>query len=124
MLVASNGPTGSLPDVSLATAGQAPDALQLMAFVVDQVRLEDSPLATVVGLATNISVGAGVVFTVTVAERVTLPPSPEHISEKTLVLTNGPVDWFPEVVLGPGHAPGPEAVQLLAFVANQLRVDD
>jgi hypothetical protein len=105
-------------------AVQAPDALQPLASVLDHVRSENSPLETVVGFATNVSVGAGVVLTVTVAERVMLPPVPVHVIEKLLVLVSAPVDWLPEVVFGPGHAPGPDAVQLFAFVDDHARVED
>ena len=41
---------GSLPD-------QPPEAVQLLAFVVDQLSIADPPLATVVGLALTLTVG-------------------------------------------------------------------
>ena len=46
---------------------QPPEALQVVALVEDQVNVEAAPLLTVVGLALNVTVGAGVV-TVTVAD--------------------------------------------------------
>ena len=52
---------------------QPPDAEHEVALVEDQVRVEAAPLATVVGLADRVTVGAGV-FTVTVADWVALPP--------------------------------------------------
>jgi hypothetical protein len=45
--------TGSLPD-------QPPEALQAVALVVDQVKVELPPLTNVLGLAVNTTVGAGV----------------------------------------------------------------
>jgi hypothetical protein len=52
--------TGMLPD-------QAPEAVQEVALVADQVNVELLPLATVLGLAANVTVGAGAV-TETVAD--------------------------------------------------------
>jgi hypothetical protein len=40
---------------------QAPEAVQAVAFVDDQVRLALLPLATVLGLAVKLTVGAGAV---------------------------------------------------------------
>jgi hypothetical protein len=40
---------------------QAPEAVQAVAFVDDHVRLELLPLATVLGLAIRVTVGAGAV---------------------------------------------------------------
>lgn len=44
--------SGSLPD-------QAPDAVQVVALVTDQFKVELLPLATVLGLATKAIVGTG-----------------------------------------------------------------
>ena len=63
---------GWLPD-------QAPEALQEVALVDDQVRFEALPLATVLGLALRLTVGAGVV-TVTVVDCAALPPAPVQVS--------------------------------------------
>ncbi len=51
----------------------APDAVHDVAFVEVQVSVELAPLATEVGLALKVTVGAGVV-TVTVADFAVLPP--------------------------------------------------
>lgn len=58
---------------------QDPEAVHEVAFVEDQVRVELPPLATVLGLAANVTVGAGE-FTVTVADWVALPPLPEQVN--------------------------------------------
>ena len=57
---------------------QAPLALQLVALVEDQVRVEPEPLFTEVGLAEMLTVGAGGggAFTVTVADWLAEPPDP------------------------------------------------
>ena len=52
---------GSLPD-------QPPDAVQLVAFVEDQLRVEAEPLLTVPGLALRLTVGLGGADTLTVAD--------------------------------------------------------
>jgi hypothetical protein len=57
----------------------APEAVQDVAFVADQVNVELPPLATVLGLAVKFTVGAGEV-TDTVADWVAPPPAPVHVS--------------------------------------------
>jgi hypothetical protein len=55
------------------------EAVQDVAFVVDQVSIEVAPLATVVGLALKVTAGAEVV-TDTVADCAALPPAPVQVS--------------------------------------------
>ena len=62
----------SLPD-------QAPEAVQEVAWAADQLRVELPPLATVLGLAAKVTVGAGEV-TVTVADWAALPPLPVQVN--------------------------------------------
>ena len=57
---------------------QPPDAAQVAALLEDQVKVEAAPLATVLGLALSVTVGAGVV-TVTVADCAALPPLPVQV---------------------------------------------
>jgi hypothetical protein len=57
---------------------QPPVAEHEVALVDDQVRVEAAPLATVVGLADSVTVGAGA-FTVMVADCDALPPMPEQV---------------------------------------------
>jgi hypothetical protein len=45
---------------------QSPEAVQLVAFVELQVRVEEAPLATLVGLAVSVTVGNGRTVTVAV----------------------------------------------------------
>ena len=54
---------------------QAPEAVQEVALLADQVNVELLPLATVLGLAAKVTVGAGEV-TDTVADCAALPPAP------------------------------------------------
>jgi hypothetical protein len=63
--------TGLLPD-------HAPEAVQAVAFVADQVRVELLPLITELGLALRLIVGAGD-FTDTVADCAALPPAPVQV---------------------------------------------
>jgi hypothetical protein len=58
---------------------QAPEAVHEVALAADQVNVELPPLATVLGLAANVTVGAGEV-TETVADCVALPPPPVQVS--------------------------------------------
>jgi hypothetical protein len=55
------------------------EAVQDVAFVVDQVSIEVAPLVTVVGLALKVTAGAEVV-TDTVADCAALPPAPVQVS--------------------------------------------
>ena len=59
-----------------------PDAVQAVAFVADQVRVELVPPVTELGAALIRTVGAGVAeLTETVADWVALPPGPVHVNE-------------------------------------------
>jgi len=66
------------PLVALVPA-QAPEAVQDVALVADQVKVELLPLATVLGLAAKLTVGAGEV-TDTVADWAALPPLPLQVN--------------------------------------------
>jgi hypothetical protein len=57
---------------------QDPDAVQDVALVEDQVRVELLPLATVLGLAARLTVGTGCV-TETVADCAALAPVPVQV---------------------------------------------
>jgi hypothetical protein len=58
---------------------QPPEAVQEFALVDDQFNVEALPLATVLGAAVSVTVGAGAV-TDTVADCVALPPVPVQVS--------------------------------------------
>jgi hypothetical protein len=62
---------GSLPD-------HPPEAVQLVAFVDDQLSVAEPPLLTVVGLALRLTVGGA--ETLTVADWLALPPGPLQVS--------------------------------------------
>jgi len=53
-----NAPVDWLPEVALAP-DQAPEAVQEVALVVDQVSIDDPPLAIDVGFAASDTVGTG-----------------------------------------------------------------
>ena len=76
--MAVSAPVDSDPPVAVLAPDQAPEAVQEVALVADQVSVELLPLATVLGLAVRLTVGAGVV-TETVADCVALPPVPEQL---------------------------------------------
>ena len=118
LLVVSAPVATPVPDVDCAP-DQAPEAVHVLAFVVDQVRALALPETTVVGLAVMVTVGAGVV-TVTIADCVAVPAGPVQFSVNVLVVVNAPVDTpVPEVPLVPDQAPA--AVQLVAFVVDHVR---
>ena len=74
---AVRGPVDSVPLIGLLR-DQPPDAVQAVAFVVDQVSVALPPLSIELGLAFNFIVGAGAV-TETVADCDALPPVPVHV---------------------------------------------
>ena len=73
-----------MPEVASAP-DHAPDAEQEVAFVEDQVSVEDAPLATDVGFAVSDTVGTGggggEPDTVTIADADALPPEPVQVRE-------------------------------------------
>jgi hypothetical protein len=99
---------------------QPPDALQEVAFVDDQFNVDSAPLATVLGVAVNVTIGAAEV-TVTVADCTALPPAPLQVSVYVAFAVSAPVDrvpfrpWLPDQF--------PDATHDVAFVDDQLRVD-
>ena len=80
VVLALSVPVDWEPLVPLLPA-QPPEAVQVVAWVLDQVSVELLPLAIVLGLAARVIVGAGAVaVTATVADCVALPPAPVQIS--------------------------------------------
>ena len=78
MASAVSAPVGDEP-VTALLPDQAPDALQEVAFVDDQVSVELAPLAIVLGLVLKLTVGTGGV-TDTVTDCAALPPAPVQVS--------------------------------------------
>ena len=103
---------------------QAPEAVQLVALVELQVSVEALPLATLVGFAVSVTVGAGgFEVTVTVAVWLAVPPAPVQVNVKSVVLLKAPVGCEPPLVASVPLQP-PEAVQLVALVELQARFDE
>jgi hypothetical protein len=98
---------------------QAPEAVQLVALVLDHVNVDAPPLATLVGEALKVSVGAGRMVTLTL--RLTEPPAPLQLSVKVESVVSAPVEAVPLTALVPDHAP--EARQLAALVVVHVSVD-
>ncbi len=99
----------------------APEAVQLVAFVLLQVSVELPPLTTTVGLADNVIVGgAGALATATETELWISPPAPLQMSEYELGADKAPVDSEPLLALVPDQAP--LAVHCVAFAADHDRV--
>ena len=76
--MAVSAPVDCEPPVDALAPDQAPDATQEVALVADQVSTELLPLATVLGAADKVTVGAAVV-TETVTDWVALPPLPVQL---------------------------------------------
>ena len=58
----------------------------------------------------------------TVLDALAVPSGPVQARLNVLVLVSPPIDWLPEVALLPDQAPA--AVQEVAFVEDQVSVDD
>lgn len=67
-----------------------PTAVQDVAFVELQVRVEVPPLAMLVGLAFNVAVGMVPIVTVAVAGAL-VPPGPVQVSEYAALVVNAAV---------------------------------
>lgn len=96
---------------------QPPEAVQEVAFVELQVRVELAFCPMSVGDADNFAVGT--MFTVALAGWL-MPPAPVQVSEKVVAAVRGPVLLFPLVASEPLQPP--EAVQEVAFVELQVSV--
>jgi hypothetical protein len=99
---------------------QAPEAVQEVALLDDQVSMELLPLATVLGLALKLTVALGFELTVTVADCEALPPAPVQFKVKVEVAVRFPVDCEPLGAFAPDQAP--VAAQEVALVADQFKV--
>jgi hypothetical protein len=106
---------GMVPD-------QEPDATQFVAFVAAQVKVDVPPRVTELGLAFRFTTGGDAPETVTVALSFAVPALPVQVSVKVVDAFKAPVDRDPLMPTLPDHPP--EAVQLDAFVDDQVRVED
>jgi hypothetical protein len=59
---------------------QAPEAVQEVALVDDQVRVDAPPLDTLAGLAVSVTVGCAGAVTDTVVDWAAEPPGPLHVN--------------------------------------------
>jgi hypothetical protein len=112
-----------LPLVASAAGGvpgnpKPPVRVHEVASVLDHVRIVVSPVATVSGLADNVTVG-GFGLTVTTTLASALPPSPVQLSPYVVVLVSAGVRKVPLVGFVPLQPS--EAVQEVASVVDQVR---
>lgn len=114
---AVRAPVDCEPAVALAP-DQLPEAVHEVALAADHVRVELLPLATVLGLALKLIVGAAALMD-TVVVCVALPPAPLQLKVYVEVLVSAPVDCEPLVALAPDQAP--EAAQEVALEVDQTR---
>ena len=117
---ALSGPVDCEP-LGFRLPDHAPEAEHALAFELVQVSVAEAPAATVLGCAWSVTAGVAA-LTVTVAACVADPPGPVHVSPYSVVLDNLPVDQVPLVATGPLQPP--PAVQAVALLAVQVRVED
>jgi hypothetical protein len=121
VVVVLNDPVLALPLVGLLP-DHPPLAVQLLALLEDQLSVAVPPLLRVVGFALRLTVGFTGAVTLTVTDRLALPPGPLQVSVKAVVALSAPVLALPLVSLLPDQPP--LAVQLLTLVEDQLSVAD
>ena len=109
----------SVPEVSLLP-DQSPDAVQLTASLLSQLRVVEPFCGTLVGSADRLTVGIVGVSTETVTESSAVPPVPVHDKLKVLLSVSEFMVSDPEVFLEPDQSP--DAVQLSVSLLLQLRV--
>lgn len=103
----------SLPD-------HACEATQAVALVDDHDSIEALPLATVLGVALKVTVGAGE-LTVTVADCAAVPPVPVQLKVYVAFAVSGAVACDPFTALVPDQPP--DAVHAVALVLAQVKVE-
>ena len=79
MVLALSAPVDWEPLIALLP-DQPPEAVQAVALLETQLKVELPPLATVLGLALMLTVAPGAALTVTVADWAALPPVPVQLS--------------------------------------------
>lgn len=100
---------------------QPPEAVQPVALVLVQLRVDELPLVTVVGVALRVTVGTvGPAATVTVTDCAAVPPSPVHVSVYVVVAAIPVRVSEPVTALAPAQPP--DAVQLAALLDDQFSV--
>ena len=99
---------------------QAPEAVQEVALLLDQVSVAAAPAFTVLGAALSVTMGA-LLDTVTVADCVADPPAPVQVNSYSVVLVIAPVDHDP--LVGTLPCQPPEAVQAVASADFQVTVE-
>jgi hypothetical protein len=95
--------------------------VQLVALADVHVRVDALPLATLVGLAVNDTVGAAGAETVTVADCDAEPPAPVQVRVNLVVAVRAAVVCEPAVASAPLQPP--EALQAVALVDDQVSAD-
>jgi hypothetical protein len=106
-------PVATAPD-------HAPEAVQAVALLEDQVNVELPPLVTLLGLVLSDTLG-GVADVVTVADCDAEPPAPVHVIVYFVVAEMADVAVEPLVAMLPLQPP--DAAQAVVFADDQVNVD-
>jgi hypothetical protein len=117
--LAVTGPVDCEPDTFLLPV-HAPEAVQAVAFMLVQVRLDEAPELTVGGMACSTTCG-GEEVTVTVVDWVADPPGPVQVNTYSVLLDSLPVTQVPLVAIDPCQPPLP--TQSVAPVVCQVSVE-
>ena len=99
---------------------QPPDAVQAVASLLDQVKVEEAPDFTLLGVALSVTIGA-LLETVTVADCVADPPAPVQVTSYSVVLVRTGVCQTALVGTSPRQLPT-MATQAVALADVHVRV--
>jgi hypothetical protein len=120
MVVLVTAPVRALPLVAWLPV-HPPEALQAVALLEDQVKVDVSPFVTLAGLAFKVTV-SGESATETVADWDAEPPVPVHVRPKLVVVVSGTV--LCEPLIGRAPLQPPDAVQVRASAALHFKVTE
>lgn len=119
---AARAPVDSLPETGLLPV-QLLEAEQEVALVEAQVIVALWPKSIVVGFTEIVTTGTGVgggEATLTVTDRLAVPPAPVQVKVYVLPAVKLPVLSFPETLFPPDQSP--EAVQEVVSVEAQVKM--
>jgi hypothetical protein len=116
-VVALNAPVFCMPLV-VCVPLQPAEAVQLLALVELQVKVELPPLGTTVGYAVNVA--SGMILTMAV-DGTLVPPGPVQVNEYAVGIVSAPVLMLPLAAWAPLQPP--PAVQEAAFVALHVNIE-
>ena len=110
----------SVPEPTVFEPDQSPDAVQVVALVDVQLKVEEPPDVTLEGVAVRVTVGAGFAVTDTNVNAEAVPSGPVQVRVYVFSDVRIPVDSLPFKAFAPDQSP--DAVQEVASVVVHVIV--